>query len=233
MRVHLFRGLLTAVGVVLLGLAGLASAGTLLVVGDSLSAAYGMEPEEGWVQLLEERLQQHDPDFRVVNLSLSGETTGGGLARLPNALERHRPDIVIIELGGNDGLRGYPIDRIRANLGEMVTIALESGAHVLLAGMQIPPNYGQRYVEAFHAIYRDLAEEREVSLVPFVLDGIATDPELMQRDGIHPKAIAQPRLLDNVWPYLSTMLEAHPDIALGQQSRNRSEVLEQQTPHGG
>lgn len=205
--------LLPILGVMILGLAVPVRAGTVLVVGDSISAAYGMDTDEGWVRLLAQRLQQFDPAFAVVNMSLSGETTGGGLARLPDALRRHAPDVVIIELGGNDGLRGYPIDRIHANLGEMVTASLGSGAEVLLVGMQIPPNYGQRYVSAFHGIYHDLAAEHGVRLVPFLLEGIATDEVLMQRDGIHPTAAAQPLLLDNLWPELRPLLDDHVEQA--------------------
>ncbi len=181
---------------------------TVLVMGDSISAAYGMEPEEGWVSLLEQRLEERDADYRVVNVSLSGETTGGGLARLPDALARHQPDIVVLELGGNDGLRGYPIARIRANLQAMVEKSLDSGARVLLAGMHIPPNYGPRYVDAFHAIYEDLAREHELALVPFLLEDIATNAGFMQGDGIHPTASAQPRILDNLWPALKPLLNS-------------------------
>lgn len=205
--------LLPILGVMILGLAVPVRAGTILVVGDSISAAYGMDTDEGWVRLLERKVQQFDPAFAVVNMSLSGETTGGGLARLPDALRRHAPDVVIIELGGNDGLRGYPIDRIHANLGEMVTASLDSGAAVLLVGMQIPPNYGQRYVSAFHGVYHDLAAEHGVRLVPFLLEGIATDEVLMQRDGIHPTAAAQPLLLDNLWPELRPLLDDHVEQA--------------------
>lgn len=201
--------LLPILGVMILSLASPVRAGVILVVGDSISAAYGMDTDEGWVGLLEQKVQQFDPTFAVVNMSLSGETTGGGLARLPDALRRHAPDVVIIELGGNDGLRGYPIDRIHANLGEMVTASLASDADVLLLGMQIPPNYGQRYGSAFHGIYHDLAAEHGVPLVPFLLEGIATDEVLMQGDGIHPTAAAQSLLLDNLWPALEPLLDSH------------------------
>lgn len=190
------------------GPAGLAAEDgtTLLVMGDSISAAYGIAPEEGWVNLLAERLDAEAPEVRVVNASVSGETTGGGLARLPSALERHDPELVIIELGGNDGLRGYPIDRIHANLDQMVSLALDSGARVLLVGMLIPPNYGDRYMNAFHGIFHDIGANRDVALVPFLLDGVATAKALMQDDGIHPTAAAQPMLLDNLWPTLDTLL---------------------------
>jgi len=203
--------LLPILGVMILSLAVPVRAGTILVVGDSISAAYGMATDQGWVHLLEQRSQQFDPAFAVVNMSLSGETTGGGWARLPGALRRHAPDVVIIELGGNDGLRGYPIDRIHANLSRMVTASLAGGAEVLLVGMQIPPNYGQRYVSAFHGIYHDLAAEHGVALLPFLLEGIATDAALMQRDGIHPTANAQPLLLDNLWPELEPLLDRHAE----------------------
>lgn len=191
-----------------------AAAGTVLVLGDSISAAYGMETDQGWVRLLERRLERYDPEVEVVNMSLSGETTGGGLARLPDALQRHRPDVVILELGGNDGLRGYPIERIRTNLGRMVTASRESGALVLLAGMHIPPNYGPRYVDAFHALFHELAEAPGVELVPFLLEGVATRESLMQRDGIHPTAEAQPLLLENIWPALEALLAQRITLTL-------------------
>ncbi len=198
--------LLPILVLVLLGAAPDARAGTILVLGDSISAAYGMDTDQGWVRLLERRLQRLDPELAVVNMSLSGETTGGGLARLPGALQRHEPDVVIIELGGNDGLRGYPIDRIHANLSRMVTLSADAGARVLIAGMHIPPNYGQRYVDSFHQIFHDVADYHDVALVPFLLEGIATEADLMQRDGIHPTADAQPLVLDNLWPALEHLL---------------------------
>ena len=184
---------------------------TILVLGDSISAAYGIEPEQGWVQLLQDRLDATAPEYSVVNASISGETTGGGLARLPGALERHEPEVVIVELGGNDGLRGYPIARIRSNLARMVELSQDAGARVLLVGMLIPPNYGQRYLEAFRDTFRDVAENAAVPLVPFLLDGIATDDGMMQEDGIHPEADAQPMLLENLWPALARMLEGVRD----------------------
>lgn len=186
---------------------GFAAGGTILVLGDSISAGYGLEAREGWVSLLEERLAERPESYEVVNASVSGETTGGGLARLPDALARHRPELVVLELGGNDGLRGYPIARIRANLARMVALAREAGARVLLIGMHIPPNYGSRYTEAFHGTYRQIAERDGVALVPFLLEGVATDASLMQGDGIHPTAAAQPLLLDNLWPTLLELLE--------------------------
>ena len=180
---------------------------TILVIGDSISAAYGIEPEQGWVRLLQDRLDATAPAYSVVNASISGETTGGGLARLPGALERHAPEVVIVELGGNDGLRGYPIARIRDNLARMVELAQDAGARVLLVGMMIPPNYGRRYLEAFRDTFREVAGNAGVPLVPFLLDGVATDDGLMQEDGIHPEADAQPMLLENLWPELVRMLE--------------------------
>ena len=180
---------------------------TLLVLGDSISAAYGIQREAGWVQRLEQRLSEREPGWKVVNASVSGETTGGGLARLPAALEAHDPDVVVIELGGNDGLRGYPLQRIRANLERMVGLALDAGAAVLLVGMQIPPNYGPPYAQGFAALFQHVAESNDVPLVPFLLERVALAPELMQEDGIHPTAEAQPLLLDTVWPHLEPLLQ--------------------------
>ncbi len=175
-------------------------------MGDSISAAYGIEAEQGWVQLLADRLDDVGVDVSVVNASVSGETTGGGVVRLPGSLERHSPELVIIELGGNDGLRGYPIARIRDNLTRMVSMAREAGADVLLIGMFVPPNYGERYMNGFHENFHRVAAEFDAALVPFLLDGVATDAALMQEDGIHPTAEAQPLLLDNVWPTLAPLL---------------------------
>jgi acyl-CoA thioesterase-1 len=183
-----------------------ASQPTLLVLGDSISAAYGIQREAGWVERLAARLSERNPAWKVVNASVSGETTGGGLARLPAALETHAPAIVVIELGGNDGLRGYPLGRIRANIEQMVTLALDAGAAVLLVGMQIPPNYGPPYAQGFAALFHDVAKSHNVPLVPFLLEQVALAPELMQDDGIHPTAEAQPLLLDTVWPHLEPML---------------------------
>ena len=178
----------------------------ILVFGDSLSAAYGLEPDEGWVTLLSERLQQQHYPVTVANASVSGETTAGGLARLPAALQAHEPDLVILELGGNDGLRGLPVPQMRNNLQSMIEMVLASHADVLLVGIQIPPNYGPRYTEPFYAQYRELAEQYELDLLPFLLEGIADNPALMQNDGVHPIADAQVMILDNVWPVLTPML---------------------------
>jgi acyl-CoA thioesterase-1 len=179
----------------------------ILVLGDSLSAAYGIRLEQGWVALLQARLEAKGYGHRVVNASSSGETTGGALARLPRALERHRPAVVVIELGGNDGLRGLPIGEVRANFESMIERSRDAGAKVLLVGMRIPPNYGPAYAGAFHALYGDLAKRHELPLVPFFLDGIALDDSLMQGDGLHPNAAAQPKLLELVWPELKPLLE--------------------------
>jgi acyl-CoA thioesterase-1 len=185
----------------------LANQGTLLIMGDSLSAAYGVQTEEAWVALLKERLKEQDlAGWEVVNASISGETTDGGLRRLPDLLDRHQPDIVMIELGGNDGLRGFPPQVIRRNITRMIEQSQDMNASVVLVGMQIPPNYGERYTQAFAAIFPELAEDFNTSLVPFFLDGIYDQPDMMQDDEIHPTASAQGQLLDNVWPVLEPML---------------------------
>ncbi len=183
------------------------ASGTLLVMGDSLSAAYGVETEQAWVALLEERLAEKNlSGWTIVNASVSGETTDGGLRRLPDLLSRHSPHIVILELGGNDGLRGFPPNVIKKNLQAMIRQSQEAGARVLLLGMQIPPNYGERYTEAFAAIFPQLAESESTALVPFFLDGIFEGDNLMQDDGIHPTQEAQPILLRNVWPKLEPLM---------------------------
>ncbi|MGM0632468.1 MAG: arylesterase [Pseudomonadota bacterium] len=179
---------------------------TLLVMGDSLSDAYGIREEQGWIALLSERIEERELPWSVVNASVSGETTSGGLARLPRLLDSHEPELVIIQLGGNDGLRGMPVASIRANLDEMITRSKEAGADVVLIGIRIPPNYGPRYTEPFFAQYRELAGEHDVTLLPFLLEGIADDRGLMQSDGIHPTAEAQPMILEQVWPVLSGLL---------------------------
>jgi acyl-CoA thioesterase I len=195
---------------VLVGLGARADAPTVLVLGDSLSAAHGMRVEQGWVSLLQERLTASGYGYRVVNASASGETTGGALARLPRALARHEPAVVIIELGGNDGLRGLPVADVRSNLDALVRLSRKSGAAVLLIGMRIPPNYGPTYTKSFHDLYAEVAASKHVALVPFFLDGIALDDALMQEDGIHPNAAAQPKLLDQVWPRLKPLLKTKP-----------------------
>ncbi|MFL0797949.1 MAG: arylesterase [Cellvibrionaceae bacterium] len=180
---------------------------TILVLGDSLSAAFGINEEDGWVALLEKQLNKDQHPATLINASISGETTGGGLARLPKLLSRYQPNIVILELGANDGLRGYPIGNMKKNLQAIITLSKENGAEVLLLGMQIPPNYGSRYTEAFRKSYFTIAEQKNISLVPFFLEGVATNMGLMQKDGIHPTAQAQPLLLANVKPYLSPLFQ--------------------------
>ena len=180
---------------------------TIVVLGDSLSASYGVPVEQGWVALLQGRLKKEGYEYRVVNASASGETTGGALARLPRTLEKQRPDIVIVELGGNDGLRGLSIADVRKNFDSILRLSQEAGARILLVGMRIPPNYGPAYTQAFHGLYGELAARHKVPLVPFFLDGIALDDSLMQDDGLHPNARAQPRLLDEVWPMLKPLLK--------------------------
>ena len=171
----------------------------ILVFGDSLSTAYGMQPEQGWVNLLDQKLKELEADVQLVNLSLSGETTDGGLTRIDLALEQQQPSLVIIELGGNDGLRGYPVEAIENNLKTLVQKVQESGARAVLAGMQMPPSYGPRYSEGFGEIYARVAEATGCGLIPFFLENVAIDFDLMQGDGIHPTAEAQPLLLENVW----------------------------------
>ncbi|MDP9084247.1 MAG: arylesterase [Pseudomonadota bacterium] len=179
----------------------------ILVFGDSISAGYGLQRvEQGWVALLQTRLEQQGYGYHVVNASISGETTAGGLARLPRALLLHQPKIVILELGGNDGLRALPIAQMRANLARMAELTAASGAQLLLLGMRIPPNYGPEFTEQFRAAYADLAREKKIPLVPFLLSDIALAPNLMQADGIHPNMLGQPQLLKNVWPSLAPLL---------------------------
>lgn len=178
----------------------------VLVYGDSLSAAYGIPRDSGWVTLLERRLAAHEPAWRLVNASVSGETTAGGRARLPGVLDRHRPDIVVLELGANDGLRGLPVKATAAALEAMVATAKRRGARVLLVGMRMPPNYGSTYAREFQAQFPAVAEKTGAALVPFLLEGIAEHPDRFQADGLHPVADAQPRLLENVWRHLAPML---------------------------
>ena len=193
-------------GLALMCMAQNAAAGTVLIVGDSISAGFGLDTRKGWVALLEQRLKQEGFDDKVVNASISGDTSAGGLARLPAALAAHKPDVVVIELGGNDGLRGQPPTQLKQNLASMIQQSQDSGAKVLLLGMQIPPNYGKRYVEAFAKVFGDVAEEKKVPLVPFFLEGVGGHPELMQADGLHPAVAAQDKLLENVWPTLKPLL---------------------------
>jgi acyl-CoA thioesterase I len=181
--------------------------GTILVFGDSLSAGYGISPEQGWVTLLTQRLQQQGYGYQIVNASVSGETTSGGVERMPRALQLHRPQLVILELGGNDGLRGLPLAAARENLARMVQLSQQAGARVLLVGIRIPPNYGPRYTEDFARMYGDLASQYHLPLVPFLLEKVALDPTRMQEDGVHPNASGELPVLDNVWPYLQPLLK--------------------------
>lgn len=185
---------------------GPVSGSSLIVLGDSLSAAYKMAPEQGWVALLEQRLQEEGYDLPVLNASVSGDTTQNGIARLQQLLEQQSPDIVVIELGGNDGLRGMPPLLIRRNLQKLIDMAEDAGAQVLLLGIQIPTNYGPAYTRQFTAIYPDLADDNDIPLVPFFMQSVALKPELMQQDGIHPNAEAQPYLVEAVWPHLTPLL---------------------------
>jgi len=181
----------------------------LMVLGDSLSAAYGIDEEDGWVALLDNKLRNDNWPYRVVNGSVSGETTTGGLARLPAMLDSHQPDLVILELGGNDGLRGLPLGILKSNMLIMIALIEEQGAEILLTGIQIPPNYGPRYTVPFYQLYGELAAEKTLALVPFLIEGIPQQPELMQNDGIHPRAEAQYMILDNIWAVLEAMLQKH------------------------
>lgn len=180
---------------------------TLLVMGDSLSAAYGLSPEQGWVALLGKRLAESHPDWRVVNASVSGETTGGGAARFPRALDEHAPDVVILELGANDALRGLPLGPAQANLQRMIDAAKAADAKVLLVGIEIPPNYGPEYADAFRAMFATLADSNDTAFLPFLLEPIAADLSNFLPDTIHPTAAAQPKVLDHVWPALVPLLK--------------------------
>jgi acyl-CoA thioesterase-1 len=180
---------------------------SILVFGDSLSAAYGISQARGWVALLAERLKRERPDYIVVNASISGETTGGGAARLGAALEKHRPRVVVLELGGNDGLRGLPVAQMKKNLAAMIQRAQKAGARVLLVGMKMPPNYGPDYAQAFESAFGELARQHRVALLPFLLDGIAEKPELFQPDRIHPTQEAQPVIEQRVWSALRPLLK--------------------------
>ncbi|WP_273825157.1 MULTISPECIES: arylesterase [Pseudomonas] len=193
-------------GLALMCMAQNAAAGTVLIVGDSISAAFGLDTRVGWVALLEKRLRDEGFKDKVVNASISGDTSAGGQARLPALLAQHKPELVIIELGGNDGLRGQLPTQLKQNLASMIDNSRASGAKVLLLGMQLPPNYGARYTQAFAEVYPALAKEKNVALVPFFLEGVGGHPELMQADGIHPGPAGQDKLLNNVWPTLKPLL---------------------------
>jgi acyl-CoA thioesterase-1 len=180
---------------------------TILLIGDSLSAAYGIPADEGWVALLQQRLESEQYPYRLVNASISGDTTAAALARLPRALETHRPAIVILQLGGNDGLRGLSLAELKQNLAAMINMAASRKASSLLLGVHLPPNYGRRYTEQFHSVYHELAKETGAPLVPSLVDDIGTRSELMQADGIHPNRRAQPLIAERVWVELEPVLE--------------------------
>ncbi|WP_213877566.1 arylesterase [Pseudomonas sp. dw_358] len=197
---------LMSTGLALLMMAQGAAAGTVLVVGDSISAGFGLDTSKGWVSLLRQRLGHEGSSEVVVNASISGDTSANGAARLPPLLAEHKPDVVVLELGGNDGLRGLQPAELQQNLATMIDLSRAAGAKVLLLGMQLPPNYGTRYTQAFAKVYGDLAEQKKVALVPFFLQGIGGHPDLMQADSLHPAVNAQGMLLDNVWPTLKPLL---------------------------
>jgi acyl-CoA thioesterase-1 len=195
-----------------LGLAASASAysapKTVLVLGDSLSAEYGITRGSGWVSLLEQKLKAEKIDAAIVNASISGETTSGGRARLPALLGRHKPSVVVIELGANDGLRGLPVAAAEANLRSMVSLAQQNKAKVLLVGMRMPPNYGRAYTERFYGMYKTLSTQTKSPLVPFMLEGVADKPALFQQDRLHPRAEAHPAILANIWPQFSALIKS-------------------------
>jgi acyl-CoA thioesterase-1 len=179
---------------------------TVLIFGDSLSAGYGIDVDQSWAALLQERLEEQGYEHRVVNASISGETTEGGAERIGPALANFEPALIILELGGNDGLRGFPPDRMRGNLEKIIAASKASGAAVVLLGIRIPSNYGPRYTRAFESVFRETAEALDIPWIEFFMEGIALNDNLMQADGIHPNAAAQPKLLDNAWPIIETAL---------------------------
>ena len=179
----------------------------VVVFGDSLSAGYGIDVDQSWPALLQFRLASAGYEHRVVNASISGETTEGGVTRIRTTLEKFTPDLIILELGGNDGLRGFPADRMRGNLRKIIEAAQASGTAIVLLGIRIPTNYGPRYTQAFDNVYRELAQQLDVPWIEFFMDGIALNKDLMQADGIHPNAAAQPILLDNAWPIIAAALD--------------------------
>ena len=198
---------IVAFAVLLLGAAANGSEyPTVLVFGDSLSAGYGIDVDQSWTTLLQERLEQQGYEHRVINASISGETTEGGAARIEQALSDFSPTLIILELGGNDGLRGFPSSRMKGNLDKIISSSKTSGAAVVLLGIRIPSNYGRRYTDAFENVYRELAAEYEVPWIEFFMESVVRNEDLMQNDGIHPNAAAQPILLDNVWPIINNAL---------------------------
>ncbi len=209
-RIHeSLRGAIFAAAVLLAAAPALA-ARTVMVFGDSLSAAYNLSPEQGWVHLIGERITRAGLPWRMVNASISGETTAGGLRRLAEDLRRHKPSVVVIALGANDALRGLPVAGMRSNLEKMIGLVRQAHAEPVLVGLMIPPNYGIDYAAQFRDMYAELAARDAIALVPFLLEGIADKPELFQRDQLHPTAEAQPRIADNVWPALAPVLKKAP-----------------------
>jgi acyl-CoA thioesterase-1 len=206
---HVHRWLRGALAGLALALAAAPAfaARTVMVFGDSLSAAYNLAPEQGWVHLIGDRIARANLPWRVVNASISGETTAGGLHRMAEDLKRHQPSVVVIALGANDALRGLPVAGMRSNLEKMIRLAREAHAEPVLVGLMIPPNYGIDYAAQFRDMYADLAARQKTALVPFLLEGIADKPEMFQRDQLHPTAEAQPRIADNVWPALAPLLK--------------------------
>ena len=192
--------------IALIFLSSIAQAQSILIVGDSISAGFGINPEEGWVALLEEKLQTENSPYSIINASISGDTTTNGLARLPSLLEKHQPEITIIELGGNDGLRATPPVRISENLAKMIELSKATNSKVLLVGIQLPPNYGDAYLARFLAIYPELAEQHQVAVLPSIVEKVGGNAELMQSDGIHPNSAGQPFMLEAVWEQLEPLL---------------------------
>ena len=201
------RVLLSLVVVLLNSVSAHAESPTVLIFGDSLSAGYGIEVDQSWAVLLQQRLEQQGYEHTVVNASISGETTEGGATRIAAALQNFAPQLIILELGGNDGLRGFPAKRMQANLETIVERAKSSGSEVILLGIRIPTNYGPRYSAQFEAVFRDVSEKHSIQWIEFFMDGIALNDDLLQDDRIHPNAAAQPILLDNAWPIINAALE--------------------------
>ncbi len=190
----------------MLSQAALAAGGTILVLGDSLSSAYGLPRHAGWVTLLEARLGERKFNYRIVNASISGETSAGGLSRIDALLQRHKPEVLILALGGNDGLRGLPVSQLKSNLEGIIRAAKQRDVRVLLVGMRMPPNFGPTYTREFAAVYAELARRHRTAFVPFLLEGFAAQPEYFLADGIHPNAAAQPLILERLWPALLPLL---------------------------
>lgn len=192
---------------------------SLVVLGDSLSAAYGLAADEGWVHRLQRTLAENYPQYKVINASISGATTDAGLQRLPRLLSDHQPDILVLQLGANDGLQGKPVVRTRQNLQKLIDIGKDSGAEVVLLGIRLPPNLGSRYTEPFFAMYGQLAKKNDLALVPFLLDGVAGNAALMQSDGLHPRAEAGDRIFNNIWPTLEAVIQAQGQQPASTESR--------------